>query len=186
MGLSFHNYHLESIKWKWAGVTLFLTKHCKFKKIDLKFSVCKTHAQLIFEMPIEEPLLNSIKCLAKSLKCPARLKKFSWTLEILCLFYHNKFTCPVSFNIFRGIVSNKTIWDRLVFAKVQASLGGRCRVIVTGSAPLAPKVLDFMRCASGAVVRKFCNIGFPTCGHRPRSRCLHVQYIINFPAFIIS
>lgn len=47
---------------------------------------------------------------------------------------------------------NDTIWDRLVFAKVQASLGGRCRAVVCGSAPLAAKVLDFMRCASGAVV----------------------------------
>ena len=53
----------------------------------------------------------------------------------------------------RGIVRNDTIWDKLVFAKVQASLGGRCRVVVCGSAPLEPKILDFMRCASGAVVR---------------------------------
>ena len=60
-------------------------------------------------------------------------------------------TTTCSFN--RGIVRNDTIWDKLVFAKVQASLGGRCRVVVCGSAPLAPKILDFMRCASGAVVR---------------------------------
>ena len=69
----------------------------------------------------------------------------------LSLFFITKVTTTYYFD--RGIVRNDTIWDKLVFAKVQASLGGRCRVVVCGSAPLEPKILDFMRCASGAVVR---------------------------------
>lgn len=39
-----------------------------------------------------------------------------------------------------------------MFSKVQQSLGGRVRFIVSGSAPLAPRVLNFLRAATGAVV----------------------------------
>ena len=44
------------------------------------------------------------------------------------------------------------IWDNLIFSKLRASLGGRVRVLVTGSAPLASKVLDFLRIAFSAEV----------------------------------
>eukprot|EP01125_Pyxidicula_operculata_P000454 TRINITY_DN10483_c0_g1_i1.p1 TRINITY_DN10483_c0_g1~~TRINITY_DN10483_c0_g1_i1.p1 ORF type:complete len:661 (-),score=182.25 TRINITY_DN10483_c0_g1_i1:265-2247(-) len=37
------------------------------------------------------------------------------------------------------------LWDRLVFSKIQALLGGRVRMIISGSAPLAPAVQDFFR-----------------------------------------
>jgi len=37
------------------------------------------------------------------------------------------------------------LWDRLVFSKMAALLGGRVRVIISGSAPLAPNVQDFLR-----------------------------------------
>lgn len=52
----------------------------------------------------------------------------------------------------RGIIRNNTIWDRLVLRKVQESMGGRIRLLVVGSAPLAGTVLTFMRCALGCVV----------------------------------
>lgn len=52
----------------------------------------------------------------------------------------------------RGIVANNTMWDWLVFSKVQASLGGKVKFILTGSAPLAPNILDFVRCAFGCEV----------------------------------
>ena len=43
-----------------------------------------------------------------------------------------------------GIYSHY-LWDSLVFRKIQLLLGGRVRVMITGSAPISPEVLDFMR-----------------------------------------
>ncbi|XP_064601397.1 long-chain-fatty-acid--CoA ligase 5-like [Liolophura sinensis] len=52
----------------------------------------------------------------------------------------------------RGIVRNDGFWDKLAFRKVAESLGGRIRLISTGSAPLSPSVLTFIRCVTGCVV----------------------------------
>lgn len=57
----------------------------------------------------------------------------------------------IAFN-FRGVFRNNSIWDKIVFAKVQQTLGGRVKFIATGSAPLSAKVMDFVRCATGAMV----------------------------------
>ena len=38
-------------------------------------------------------------------------------------------------------------YDRLVFAKVRDRLGGRVRIMITGSAPIASNVLNFLKCA---------------------------------------
>ncbi|KAK7575580.1 hypothetical protein V9T40_011866 [Parthenolecanium corni] len=51
-----------------------------------------------------------------------------------------------------GIIQKNTIWDRLVFRKVQENMGGRLRLMMVGSAPLAGSVLMFMRCALGCVI----------------------------------
>ena len=53
-----------------------------------------------------------------------------------------------------GEITNSSIWDKLVFKKIQASLGGRVKIVVTGSAPLADNVLDFARCAFGCKVKQ--------------------------------
>jgi len=46
-----------------------------------------------------------------------------------------------------------TIWDALVFGKVAQKVGlDRCRIIITGSAPIAPHVLDFLRIVFSCVV----------------------------------
>ncbi|XP_043237225.1 long-chain-fatty-acid--CoA ligase 1-like [Amphibalanus amphitrite] len=52
----------------------------------------------------------------------------------------------------RSIVRNDSIWDRLVLRPTRASLGGRVRLVVVGSAPTAPAVLNFARCALGCTV----------------------------------
>ncbi|KAG1704307.1 hypothetical protein DVH05_006315 [Phytophthora capsici] len=45
------------------------------------------------------------------------------------------------------------LWDRLLFRKIRAGLGlDRCEFIISGSAPLAPDVLDFCRIALLATV----------------------------------
>jgi long-chain acyl-CoA synthetase len=43
-----------------------------------------------------------------------------------------------------GIVKN-WFWDLLVFNKLKEKLGGRVKTIVTGSAPISPEILDFLR-----------------------------------------
>ncbi|KAA0725059.1 Long-chain-fatty-acid--CoA ligase 5 [Triplophysa tibetana] len=52
----------------------------------------------------------------------------------------------------QGIIRNNSIWDKLIFHKVQASLGGRVRVMVTGAAPISPSVLRFLRASLGCQI----------------------------------
>ncbi|XP_028991187.1 long-chain-fatty-acid--CoA ligase 5 [Betta splendens] len=52
----------------------------------------------------------------------------------------------------KGIIRKNSIWDKLVFHKVQESLGGRVRVMVTGAAPISPTVLGFLRAALGCQI----------------------------------
>ncbi|CAO3594617.1 unnamed protein product [Absidia cylindrospora] len=51
---------------------------------------------------------------------------------------------------------NKTVhhrlWDRLVFGQIRSKLGGRIRFILSGSAPVSPDVMDFMRICFSAKV----------------------------------
>ncbi|XP_062575832.1 long-chain-fatty-acid--CoA ligase 1-like isoform X2 [Saccostrea cucullata] len=51
-----------------------------------------------------------------------------------------------------GIVRKNSIWDKLLFGKVQKLLGGRVKIVITGSAPLEAKVFKFIRAAFGCVV----------------------------------
>ncbi|XP_033096900.1 long-chain-fatty-acid--CoA ligase 1-like [Anneissia japonica] len=52
----------------------------------------------------------------------------------------------------RGIVTRTSIWDKLVFSKIQNMLGGNIKVVFSGAAPLAPDVMTFLRCALGCHV----------------------------------
>lgn len=48
--------------------------------------------------------------------------------------------------------SNTPIWNKIVFNKFQEGVGGRLRLIVSGSAPLSPDVQDFLRVCFGLPV----------------------------------
>jgi len=52
----------------------------------------------------------------------------------------------------RGIVTKNTIWDYLVFRRIQNLLGGNVRVCTVGSAPLSEDVLNFTRSSFGCYV----------------------------------
>ncbi|XP_024921305.1 long-chain-fatty-acid--CoA ligase 6 [Cynoglossus semilaevis] len=52
----------------------------------------------------------------------------------------------------RGVIRSDSIWDKIFFSKIQASLGGRLRMIITGAAPTSPSVLGFLRAALGCQV----------------------------------
>jgi long-chain acyl-CoA synthetase len=54
------------------------------------------------------------------------------------------------------------IWDNLVFGKIAARLGGRVRLMITGSAPISSEVLNFLRiCFSCPVLEGY---GQTECG----------------------
>jgi len=54
--------------------------------------------------------------------------------------------------LYKGMVRRDSVWDRLVFWWVRARLGGRVRLVVTGSAPLKGNVITFMRAALGCLI----------------------------------
>ncbi|XP_068439860.1 long-chain-fatty-acid--CoA ligase 5 [Clinocottus analis] len=51
-----------------------------------------------------------------------------------------------------GVIRNNSVWDKLIFHKVQESLGGRVRIMVTGAAPISPAVLNFLRASLGCQI----------------------------------
>ena len=44
------------------------------------------------------------------------------------------------------------LWDRIIFAKMKTLLGGEVRIMVTGSAPIAGEVLDFLKICFSAPI----------------------------------
>jgi long-chain acyl-CoA synthetase len=50
-----------------------------------------------------------------------------------------------------GIVRNNSIYD-YVFKQIRESLGGHCKVLLTGSAPVSPEILQFLRVVCGCIV----------------------------------
>uniref|UniRef100_G3P9V0 Long-chain-fatty-acid--CoA ligase n=1 Tax=Gasterosteus aculeatus aculeatus TaxID=481459 RepID=G3P9V0_GASAC len=51
-----------------------------------------------------------------------------------------------------GVVRNDSLWDKLVFNRIQASLGGNLRFALTASAPISPTVLSFLRATLGCLI----------------------------------
>jgi long-chain acyl-CoA synthetase len=52
----------------------------------------------------------------------------------------------------QSIVRNNSVVDNLIFKKIRDQLGGKVKLMITGSAPLADNVMNFIRCALGCVV----------------------------------
>ncbi|PVD37365.1 hypothetical protein C0Q70_04364 [Pomacea canaliculata] len=52
----------------------------------------------------------------------------------------------------RYIIRNNSLWDKIVFKSIQTALGGKVRLMTTGSAPLSAKVLTFLRCIVGCPI----------------------------------
>jgi long-chain acyl-CoA synthetase len=44
------------------------------------------------------------------------------------------------------------LWDRLVFSKIKARLGGEVRYLTTGASPISAEVMMFLRICFGATV----------------------------------
>jgi len=59
-------------------------------------------------------------------------------------------------NLEAGKGVHHPLWDRLIFNKVKMALGGRVQIMLTGSAPIAKEVLNFLRvCFSCYVVEGY-------------------------------
>ncbi|GFV44669.1 long-chain-fatty-acid--CoA ligase 1 [Trichonephila clavipes] len=93
-------------------------------------------------MPAVPRLLNRIYDKVIARVNGSMLKKFLFNLALRMK----------SSELEKLIIRNNSIWDRLVFKPVRDGMGGRMRLLVCGSAPLAGNVLTFIRCALGCVV----------------------------------
>ncbi|KAL6780395.1 LCS2 [Auxenochlorella protothecoides x Auxenochlorella symbiontica] len=67
--------------------------------------------------------------------------------------FHTAFNTKLA-RLKRGVAQDKAapIWDKIVFKKIKAALGGRCRVLVSGGAPLSLHAEEFLRVCMGALV----------------------------------
>ncbi|KAG0374601.1 hypothetical protein BGX24_010187 [Mortierella sp. AD032] len=69
----------------------------------------------------------------------------------LAAYLFNRAYATKKDNLRRGILEH-ALWDRLVFGSIRARLGGKVKHIVSGSAPISPDVIDFLRICFSADV----------------------------------
>ena len=55
-------------------------------------------------------------------------------------------------NLKAGYGFHHALWDRIIFNKMKAILGGKVRIMVTGSAPISGDVLDFLKICFSAPI----------------------------------
>ncbi|XP_004763901.2 long-chain-fatty-acid--CoA ligase 5 isoform X1 [Mustela putorius furo] len=91
--------------------------------------------------PVVPRLLNRIYDKVQN-EAKTPLKKFLLNLAISSKFSEVK----------KGIIRRDSLWDKIIFAKIQANLGGRVNFMVTGAAPISSPVLTFLRAALGCPV----------------------------------
>lgn len=91
--------------------------------------------------PVVPRLLNRIYDKVQN-EAKTPLKKFLLNLAVACKFSEVK----------RGVIRRDSLWDKFIFKKIQDSLGGQVRFMVTGAAPISSPVLMFLRSAMGCPV----------------------------------
>jgi len=64
----------------------------------------------------------------------------------------NKAIAAKLFYLKDGQGFNHPVYDKIVFAKMKAILGGKVRLMITGSAPIAGDVLDFLKICFSCVL----------------------------------
>jgi len=57
------------------------------------------------------------------------------------------FTNIINNSVFRGIIKQNTIYDKLIFGKIRNLFGGNVVRSATGSAPIKKEVMEFARSA---------------------------------------
>ncbi|KAF9170024.1 hypothetical protein BGX21_001062 [Mortierella sp. AD011] len=69
----------------------------------------------------------------------------------IAAFLFNRAYATKKSNLRNGVLQHP-LWDRLVFGTIRARLGGKVKHIVSGSAPISPDVMDFLRICFSADV----------------------------------
>ncbi|GFR13965.1 long-chain-fatty-acid--CoA ligase 1 [Trichonephila clavata] len=93
-------------------------------------------------LPLVPKLMNVIYSEVQKKIGQNRLKRY-----LLHLSLHQKEKA-----LQKGIVSKATIWDKLLFSKIQKTLGDSIQMIFTASAPVSKEVMQFFRCSMGCLV----------------------------------
>lgn len=91
--------------------------------------------------PVVPRLLNRIYDKVQN-EAKTPFKKFLLNLAITSKFNEVK----------RGVIRRNSVWDKIIFSRIQANLGGKVHIMVTGAAPISSSVLTFLRAALGCPV----------------------------------
>ena len=67
------------------------------------------------------------------------------------MLFNHAFNCKKE-NLRNSGCLTHWFWDRIVFSKVRARLGGNVRMMITGAAPISAEVIDFLRVCFSAQV----------------------------------